>query len=353
MRIEAFILSLALLTLLRGPCWCQDDAKAILAQSVATRSSIKSGRIVLHSSMKLEEKGSDPSTIEEDRSIWFDESKIRNDKTRKLSREEKLRQREVEIKNYDKDGRWLAYREASGEYVLVGRNPNQPKNAPCLKILSVFDARVLGYNLGYIHGFSLESPNLAQIFDEPVLQNSTVHKVGRRSGDEYEIGSTYRDTERSVIRILPACGYIPVFISGEGGDATYSYRYEIDVTPKLYGDNWFFSKYTLIQKNTDRQFTEVVTIKEAEFNRPLDPAVFTLKGIGVPVGTELKDCDTGKKTRITDGVMILPAQAEAPDPQAQPLAPVPGRLNGWVLAGVIVGVALGVFFLYRALLRRG
>ena len=91
-----------------------------------------------------------------------------------------------------------------------------------------------------------------------------------------------------------------------------------------------------------------MTVLDAWFNRPITDDLFSYEGIGVLPGTSVLNFDTAiTNTYLGDNKLVPPGMRTAQyDPPSQPLAPVPGRVNYWLIAlcGVLAAVAAGLFY---------
>jgi len=90
----------------------------------------------------------------------------------------------------------------------------------------------------------------------------------------------------------------------------------IDCRPKAHNNGavWFPESVTLRQhRNGELMEEEIATIRSAAFNQPVDPAVFTMERLGMPLGHMIQDLSNAS-AGTWDGEKVVPLAAPPPPP---------------------------------------
>ncbi len=125
----------------------------------------------------------------------------------------------------------------------------------------------------------------------------------------------------------------------------------IDITlGEVTGYGWFPSEFKFVQlRNGQESRSERVVLRAIQINQPIDPAIFTFVGMGVPNGYPVCDHSvpgTIKRLQLSKGALVERAEEES-------LVKVPALNEGkgftrylWVMTSI--GLALLALFLLRA-----
>jgi hypothetical protein len=124
---------------------------------------------------------------------------------------------------------------------------------------------------------------------------------------------------------------------------------------------WYTRSYRYRQEsNGVVEFDERLVIHHAEIDRPIDPKVFTLAGLDIPVGEAYRDV-TSDRLRYWDGSKVVRespikpvGQANVPVPIAaapEPVESVSSRVRWWAVGAAVLFAGAAVLFLRRAIVR--
>lgn len=124
----------------------------------------------------------------------------------------------------------------------------------------------------------------------------------------------------------------------------------IECRPKAHDDGavWFPESVTARKhRNGELMEEEIVTIRSAAFNQPVDPALFTLERLGMPPGNMIQDL-ANRSTGTWDGEKVVPLGA--PPPPRFDLEP---SRRTWLLLSLAsaAGAALAFWVLRRRMAR--
>ncbi len=117
----------------------------------------------------------------------------------------------------------------------------------------------------------------------------------------------------------------------------------IECRPKAHNNVavWFPESVTARKhRNGELMEEEIATIRSAAFNQPVDPALFTLEGLGMPPGHMIQDL-SNRSTGTWDGEKVVPLGAPPP---AAPDDLEPGIRWTWVLVSLASAAAAALAF---------
>jgi hypothetical protein len=116
----------------------------------------------------------------------------------------------------------------------------------------------------------------------------------------------------------------------------------IECRPKAHNNGavWFPESVTARKhRNGELIEEEIATIRSAAFNQPVDPALFTLEGLGMPPGHMISDLSNAS-TGTWDGEKVVPLRAPPPPPADLE----PGIRWTWVLVSLASAAAAALAF---------
>ncbi len=89
----------------------------------------------------------------------------------------------------------------------------------------------------------------------------------------------------------------------------------IENTLKHYDDKFWYPETVRYTRSFGGKMTSesLVTVKKAEFNKPIDKDVFSFKGISLPAGTRVQETPSTGPTRYWDGEKLVPKSELDPD----------------------------------------
>jgi hypothetical protein len=125
----------------------------------------------------------------------------------------------------------------------------------------------------------------------------------------------------------------------------------IECRPKAHNNGalWFPESVTARQhRNGELIFEDIATIRSASFNQPVDPALFTVEGLGMPPGHKITDLSNGS-SGTWDGEKVVPFRAPPPPP----VDLESGMRRTWLLLSLAcaAGAALAFWVLRRRMAR--
>jgi hypothetical protein len=121
----------------------------------------------------------------------------------------------------------------------------------------------------------------------------------------------------------------------------------IECRPKAHNNGavWFPESVSFRrQRNGELMEEEIVTIRSAAFNQPVDPTLFTVEGLGMPPGHMIDDLSNGS-AGTWDGEKVVPLRAPPPSP-----ADLKPRIHKtWLLLSLVsaAAAALALWVLWR------
>lgn len=235
-----------------------------------------------------------------------------------------------------------------------------------------FDPRYLGYT----HDTFLNTPrpvtakNLGLAIVSPERTRPTVEAAMVDGEPAWLVKSTWlRSGAIHRIYILPNKSGSVGLIEGSGKSENYTFRgrYRSELEQDARTGIWFPKKFVReFFENDVLRDLDTVTVHLREFNQPIDPAVFTLAGIGIPDGTEIyipEIAPPGKPwpRRQFQGGQIVPYKEEVPavppppavltQPRPVDSSVVPGRFRLWYAAAAVLFVGAAVLLIRRAVRR--
>jgi len=148
--------------------------------------------------------------------------------------------------------------------------------------------------------------------------------------------------------ISPAKNYsvLGMEVAGQSKDVE-----SIECRPKAHNNGavWFPESVTARRhRNGELIVEEIATIRSAAFNQPVDPALFTVEGLGMPPGHMINDLSNAS-TGTWDGEKVVPLGAPPPPP----VDLESGTRRTWLLFSLAsaAGAALAFWILRRRMAR--
>lgn len=159
---------------------------------------------------------------------------------------------------------------------------------------------------------SFKTRKLTEYLTQPDRKDTKVtsEKVDGRNVFKIEYEKTEWPTKVTYV-IDPEKGYSVI----EASHQTPDYTDRIENRMKLYDDKyWYPETVRYTRSGQGKAYSEsLITVKKAEFNRPIDKDVFTFNGISLPAGTRVIETPRAERTRYWDGEKLVPRNELDPD----------------------------------------
>lgn len=305
--------------------------------------------------------------------IWQDATHYRADiftKSTSMSEDMALGRRRVVCRNCEKPGHAVQYFEGSGVALI-------PPDNPLLRTLfeggDAFDPRLLGCTTS--DHVNMPRPGTAKTvpleYNSPQFTAPTVEAATIDGEAAWLLkNKALRTGVDTRVYFFPNKGGSIGLIEYSGKSEEYAFhgRYHSELEQEPDTGIWFPKKFVgEAFRSGAVKYRDVVTVHLREFNRPIDPAVFTLAGMNIREGAEVYDPSpnrTGKdRPRMQySGGQIVPYKK---DPSAElllmeamtqprPVDPsvVPGRNRWWYASAAVLFGLAAALLLYRAARRR-
>lgn len=141
-----------------------------------------------------------------------------------------------------------------------------------------------------------------------------------------------------------------IVVSGDGPGGAYEASVETEAKRVEGTDLWFPAKVTFLQTIAGKMNRkEVVTVKRASLNEPVDDVNFTLAGMDIAEGTVVRGpIENGKVLEwVWQGGKRVPRDQVPPPPPALVPGPDPARQNLYTsLAIAFAGAGIVAFIVY-------
>lgn len=180
--------------------------------------------------------------------------------------------------------------------------------------LDIFDPRLIGMlpcDTTILHGM-----NLGDFLGRKDIVDSTVTTEMRDGQRIFRVDNSYRNGRKTRMWFAPQQGDSLVraeseFVHPKDGKVIDSI--ECDMKQWNAGGVWFPGKVLYKRSlNGDVGIEELLTVKKAEFNIPVDESVFTLAGMDIPPGTSVVETPQQSVSRIWDGGKLIPDTTQPP-----------------------------------------
>jgi hypothetical protein len=338
------------------------DVRDVEARALADRRAITSAHLQLRVTgyqMIADRRDEYGKTIE----VWLDGDRLRVDATSDKKPEAKDDvmggRRRTMCRNCLKPGHTTTYTHLWGQIETVSNTEDMSGAVGTHQELS--DPRQLGFCL-------------------------LPHGRLRKHGLDYTVGSTDRKDVRLeegehagqkawVVRattisggadlrvwILPTRGHTVGRIEARGEYKGKPWATTLESDLQEYDHVWFPRKYTYREAihavHPDKPMAEqTVEVLSAEFNRPIDPKVFTLAGMNAAPGTPVVAANEPMRFWTESGVQrdnpTPPPSAVPPNAQPpEPVQPLPGSGRWWYLVAAVLCAVAAVLFFRRVIVRR-
>jgi hypothetical protein len=224
----------------------------------------------------------------------------------------------------------------------------------------MFDPRTLGY----LCDPAGRDARLDENIGNPDRKDSTYTEESVAGQKVYKLGFGFpKTTTRCVAWIDPAQGHNVTRIeyhelTKTGVNRLYVARSDL----KQYGPEraWYPTRHTYeVFESGELRRSSVTAVTDCELNTPIDPRVFTLGGMGVPVGRGVAMKSRTESGRWDGERIVVGAEAERlaqkmtpPEAETLPRPVEPPRPNYWLIAAAVVLTGIAVVALGYAARRR-
>lgn len=297
-------------------------------KAIESRRAIASGEV--HVDLKMNVFSQDPSYVSHKNSytIYFDGDKWRSD--HEITTPDTVAQSSVIYTD-----NLLVRADSSESYTQVFGPTSKPAKNDQIPNVK---------NLGYV-AWPFDSIGDRGIDQHLLRADSDNLEVRRMSEGGVEIVKVKYDIEGRAGKATteywldPAKNYQPVYISVVGGEGENRHENSLTVTLNKYGEVWFPQEVVFrAQKGDAVLVEEVATVRKAQFGKPIDPKIFTLSGLNLPVG---KIVSNDGKLMFWTGSELVAKTNDQETYQGSSLTSIGGRvwlllINGIVCAAIAV-----------------
>ncbi len=334
------------------------DARDVEAQALASRRAITSCHLVMRVT-GFQSGGNKRLEYGKAIEVWLDGDKLRVDSTsdKTATSKEPAGYRRTMCRNCLKPGHTTAYTHHWSQVETVPNTKDATGAVGTFREL--FDPRQLGFcllNHSQLRNYGLD-------FTVGSADRKDIRlEEGQYAGQKAWVirSTTIRAGADLRVWILPGRGYMVgrIEASAPGPGVPWVYTLESDLREDEESHVWYPRKYTYRQVHGGSlDGEEVVEVREAQYNRRVDPKVFTLAAWDIAPGTPVQAPNEPARYWNGSGLQkkdpaplpsIPPPDERAPEP-AQPL---PGSGRWWYGAAAMLAAVAAVLFFRRALVRR-
>ncbi len=153
---------------------------------------------------------------------------------------------------------------------------------------------------------------LTDVLTQPKRENTKLTTLNVNNQKLFKIEYDRTDFPTKVTYVIdPEKDYSVI----EGSHATPDHVNRIENTLKHYDDKFWYPETVRYTRSFGGKMTSesLVTVKKAEFNKPIDKDVFSFKGISLPAGTRVEETPRADRTRYWDGEKLVPKSELDPD----------------------------------------
>jgi hypothetical protein len=204
----------------------------------------------------------------------------------------------------------------------------------------VFDPRTIGMLPTWLSG--LQSAAIDHCLTRPDRKGTSTRAESIGGEPVQRVEYERKDGCRIRAWVSPAknCSVLRIEIAKQWEDGKWVTS--IECRPKAHNNGavWFPESVTARKhRNGELIEEEIATIRSAAFNQPVDPALFTLEGLGMPPGHMISDLSNAS-TGTWDGEKVVPLRAPPPPPADLE----PGIRWTWVLVSLASAAAAALAF---------
>lgn len=231
------------------------------------------------------------------------------------------------------------------------------------RIVREYDLLIDPQKFGVVLASPFTHDNLGDVLASPAIKFDGLSETTRNG--ERAIALTGTRVKGGSIRrvtILPDKGYSVVSIRAgpkPGSKDNWEYSVESEPAQDPMSGAWYTRSFRYRRESRGVMECETrLTIDHAEVNRPIDPKVFTLAGLDIPIGQAYRE-QTDTRLRYWDGSKVVAespikpvGQLNVPVPAApQPVGAVPSGVRWWAVAAAVLFAGAAVLLLRRAIIR--
>jgi hypothetical protein len=322
----------------------QVDADRLQRQVIEYRKRLNSGHIVYHT--KLFQKGKREPANDRKTEVWFEGKKIRNDIWGRFYYNVGIKDvvRRIHCHHCEKEGHLIDYpglQEWQGKPMAMDLQPLSwypSKQNPAY----VTDPRMVGLaplSLAMLSSLNLDRNNWLVRKDQ---YNRTIERGRWQEKKAYKISFNIPPDQKISIWVVPEYG--PSVVRIECHDKMIYTQLECAYAQKF--GFWYPVHYVYeYMRDNQSDQKEVADIEVLSLNEPIDPEIFQLKGMQIPVGTPVS---TDQGILIWNGKELVPEEAPLRNVYRSGVG-----LRQWLLWGTSLVLALlAAFFVYRYFFRR-
>lgn len=350
---------LALCTLTADPLTVEE----VEARAIASRRAIARCHVILEAEGRYE-VSSGPGSYGKTYYLWLDGDKLRADVVKSGGKPPKDAmepdQRKTFCRNCLQPGHTTSY---SYPRSTVSTVPNSAKGASSAGPFSdLIDPRLLGVVLDSAQSMSFRDLN--QILASKDRKGAGVETV-RQGNEEFYLvtAKTLKAGADVRIWIAPAKGNMVSRIeaSGLNDGKPWVYSIESELRSDAASGVWYPARLTHKRVAAGKtEVEETVKVLHAEFNKPIDPVIFTLEGFKLPVGVPVLTAGRNRPdywdgSKVVDKPLGPQTPPTPPPPESDPSGPYPTSGMGfpwWYAVAAILFSSAAVLFLRKAFFRR-